>query len=150
MNNLQTNTTAATTTTEISGPTKKPCKDAALGNLTSRPVMEANGWVFNVTHSDQEWSKERCGHKTWFGLSSMLDVGSVSTTFKGSGNATLGFGNCWNSYKVTVSLDGEELARATGNQLEETVSFNFTKDSEIKIEEDGSIIKLNYLNVSCD
>ena len=40
---------AEATTTEILTATKKPCQDAALSNLTSRPVMEANGWVFNVT-----------------------------------------------------------------------------------------------------
>ena len=112
--------------------------------------MRSNGWTFLASHYDMEWSKGRCGTDGWFGLHAGHQVGSVSVQFQGSGNATLTFGNCWHAqdYSVKAFLNGNEKAEAKGNEFK-TVSFLFRKGDTLKITEDGAIIKLKSLIISC-
>ena len=125
--------------------------DKQLSQISNRTIMEKNGWKFNTSHSDMVWQKSNCGDESWFGLHAGHTVGSVSVTFQGSGNATLSFGNCWTSslFKVTVSLNGEEKAEAKGSEIEKLVSFSFNRGDHLVIQEDGAIIKLNSLVITC-
>ena len=113
--------------------------------------MENNGWNFNTSHSDKVWRNEECGNEGWFGLHAGHNVGSVSVKFKASGNATLTFGNCWHvdRYTVKVYLNENLLATAGGNELKVVTSFPFDQGDILKIDEDGAIIKLNSLIISC-
>ena len=114
--------------------------------------MEKNGWIFNTSHSDMVWGRNHCGEGSWFGLHSGSAEGSVSTTFKGSGTATLSFGNCWTSsaYKVSVVINGEIRSEAMGNVMEKEISFSFNKGDNLIIKEDGAIIKISSLDITCN
>ena len=114
--------------------------------------MEKNGWKFNTSHSDMVWQKNNCGEGSWFGLHAGFAEGSVSTTFKGSGTATLSFGNCWAStaYKVSVMLNEEIKSEAKGKIMEKEVTFPFNEGDHLVIKEDGAIIKINSLNITCN
>ena len=114
--------------------------------------MEINGWIFNTSHSDMVWAKNYCGEGSWFGMHTGTVEGSVSTTFKGSGTATLSFGNCWasSSYKVSVVINGEIKSEAWGNVMEKEISFSFNRGDNLVIKEDGAIIKINSLVITCN
>ena len=96
------------------------------------------------------WSASTCEKDSWFGLNSGHREGSVSAVFKGTGNATLNFGNCWSSlsHKVRVYINGIVIATATGNEFTKEVNFAFSKGDTMKIEEDGAIIKLNSFTIT--
>ena len=128
------------------------CPDKGLSEVSNREVMEKNGWIFNTTHSDMTKYKSRCGEGSWFGFHSNIGYGSVSTTFKGSGTATLSFGNCWTSslYKVSVVINGEVRSEAEGNVMAKEISFSFNKGDNLIIKEDGAIIKINSLDITCN
>ena len=136
----------------VSDETQEVCPDKGLSEVSNREVMEKNGWIFNTTHSDMVWGKSHCGEGSWFGFHSNAAYGSVSTTFKGSGTATLSFGNCWAAslYKVSVVINGEVKSEAEGNVMEKEISFSFNKGDNLIIKENGAIIKINSLDITCN
>ena len=120
--------------------------------------MESNGWVF--------YGKKRCGTGNWYEDSkgqkvcgpgswycSGSAIGSISTTLRGSGSATLDFGNCYTKGKVVVLLNGQEIngkgkSTANANVKSKNITFKFIPGDELKIiEPDNGIIKLNSFNV---
>ena len=127
------------------------CPDEALTQLGNKTVMEANGWTFVTSHHDMVWYASTCGTDSWYGLHAGHTKGSVSAVFKGSGNATLSFGNCWHvrSYSVKAYLNRRVISTAIGNVFT-NVSFTFIKGDTLKIEEDGAIIKLKSLAITCN
>ena len=120
--------------------------------------MESNGWVF--------YGKKRCGTGNWYEDSKGLKVcgprswycsgpviGSISTTFKGSGSATLDFGNCYTKGKVVVLLKGKEIngkrkSTANADVKSKNITFKFVQGDELKIiAPENGIIKLNSFHV---
>ena len=112
--------------------------------------MEQNGWIFHVSHSDMILHEGRCGNNGWFGFYSGRSVGSISAYFKGSGTAMLIYENCWIDNEVAVYLNCKKISSADGNKTRNELSFNFTSGDTLRIEEDGAIIKLHSLTISCD
>ena len=91
------------------------CPDHPLSDLTSQNVMEVNGWIINATNTFGTARYDRsCGTDTWFGFTFNKPVGAISTTLKGTGTATLRFGDCCNDcggdQLVKVYLNGRLLA----------------------------------------
>ena len=130
------------------------CADATLGDLTSKTIMEANGWKVNVGSSFNPTYAKCAGTSTWYGYSSGSTVGSVAASLKGTGRATLNFGNCFTSGKVIVYLNNKEISRANANQNAIEIVFNFSEGDVLRIDEEwdgvrGGIIKLNSFVVSC-
>ena len=83
-----------------------------------------------------------CGKgKRWFGYN-YDSGGSVNTTLFGCGNASLNFGNCYESGKVLAYLNGIELGSVTGLK-NKTIDFGFMDGDSIEIQENGGIILLN-------
>ena len=111
--------------------------------------MENNGWIFITSHSDMVWMRDLCGEGLWFGFHYSTDA-SVSTTFKGSGTATLSFGKCLTSpfYKVWVVINGEIKSEAKGNEKE--ISFSFNRGDNLIIKDHDAIIKINSLDIKCN
>ena len=112
--------------------------------------MQSNGWVFH--------GREGCGTGHWYGncggtgtwYCSGSAMGSITTKFKGSGLATLDFGNCYKKGIVVVFLNGGRKSTANANVKSKRIIFEFSTGDELKIIEKGSgIIKLNSLNVEC-
>ena len=126
------------------------CPDIRLGNVRSGSELKENGWIFHVSHSDMQLYGDRCGKNGWFGFYSGNLVGSVAALLTGSGMAKLIYGNCWIDNEVSVYLNYYKISTAHGNETKKQISFNFTAGDTLRIEEDGAIIKLHNLTVSCD
>ena len=122
----------------------------------SKSVMEENGWMFNIDHSNGNdvvpAHRKNCDNRdgyngnTFYGYKIGLEEGSVSTIFNGSGKADLIFGNCGSekSGYVLASLNDEELHRHHGKNIHKNIiSFSYTKGDVLKIKEiNNGIIKL--------
>ena len=136
----------------VTDDTQEVCPDRRLSQVSDREVMEKNGWIFNTSNSDMVSYRKHCGEGSWFGFHSDFEEGSVSTTFKGSGVATLYLGNCWTSpvYKVSVLINGEIKFVVRRNVMQKVISFSFNKGDNLIIKEDGAIIKINTLDITCN
>ena len=129
--------------------------DAKFSRLTSKSVMEENGWKADVDYSNgEDWNKahERdCSSDTFYGYRGGDLVGSVSATFKGSGKGVLSYGNCYKTGVVVVSLNNVEIGRSslhkTGN-IKGSITFQYRRGDTLKIEEfNTGIIKLYSLDL---
>ena len=122
--------------------------DNKLTDFSSAMVMERNGWKLNIKYSMTSAYSRQCGMDTWFGYNYGRSVGSVQTTFQGTGKAVLNFGNCYQSGRVIVYLNGKEISRAHGNTLRKEVEFQYSKGDLLRIEEvHVAIIKINSLGL---
>ena len=114
--------------------------------------MIKNGWNVDIGYSNtNDWSSEypiNCGAQTFYGYHGDQKVGSVSTVFKGSGNATLIFGNCYKEGYVEVLLNEKQLMQANQEKYK-TLAFNYNPGDELKIREvNTAIIKLYYFGIT--
>ena len=114
--------------------------------------MIKNGWNVDTEYSNtDDWSTEypiNCGTQTFYGYHGDQKIGSVSTAFKGSGNATLIFGNCYKKGFVEVLLNEKQLKQANQEKYK-TVSFSFNRGDILKIREvNTAIIKLYYFGIT--
>ena len=123
--------------------------DVQLTDVSSKEVMEGNGWKFDISHHKPSGTKDRCGSDTWYGYKSPGN-GWAGANFTGFGNAILTFGNCFNSGKVQVFLNGVLRAAAERNVIEKRLHFNFhPKDFLLISEFETAIIKINLLSITC-
>jgi hypothetical protein len=125
--------------------------DEHFAKLTSESVMVKNGWSADLDYSNgNDWNKahERdCSTATFYGYRGGNLVGSVSANFKGSGQGTLSYGNCYKTGYVMVSMNGVEIGRSTTNS-QDLVKFQYRRGDVLKIEEfDTAIIKLYSLDL---
>ena len=114
--------------------------------------MEKNGWSFGGHRwaSKNPYYDKQCNSDTWYGYRiGSKKPASVSATFEGYGTATLTFGNCHSTRTVDVYFNDVPLSTAIANELRKTVTFNFFKGSQLRIEVNGAIIKLNSLEILC-
>ena len=127
------------------------CIDTPLEDLSSIVEMRKNGWVFDVTNSNEDRYKNECGKfQTWYGYSYGRDVGSIHVALLGSGNATLNYGNCYRQGRVKVLLNGKEISQASANTLEKIARFSYSHRNILTIKEvNTAIIKTNSLRFSC-
>ena len=119
--------------------------------------METNGWIFDPVLYYQTGFDEECGNDTYYGylfktvnvnFVATEKIGTVYSTFKGNGVASLIFKNCYNGPDndgyVSASLQSKELGRAQKNEVV-NVSFNYSKDDTLLIKIAGrSIFKIKY------
>ena len=121
-----------------------------MSNVRSTSELVENGWIVHVSHSDMLLYGDRCGNNGWFGFYSGGSIGSIAALFKGSGTAKLIYGNCWIDNEVAVYLNHNKISSAYGNETRKEMSFNFIPGDALQIVEDGAIIKLHALAISCD
>ena len=139
--------------TKFAAPAK--CVDLRLREVSSRKVMEDNGWRFK--HIGQTVSRagvrdQNCGSDTWYGWKNYdaNEAGSVSVTFVESGSGTLTYGNCWGQDMVDVYIDGEKISSAKVHELQQKASFDFKEKTTLEIRTEGKgIMKINSLEISC-
>ena len=90
------------------------------------------------------------GCSNWYGYGSGnngVDIGSISSTFSGSGRAKLDFGNCFFKGIVYAYLDGIEIASASKETPSVKVEFDFNVGSILMITEAIGIIQFNSLDI---
>ena len=135
------------------------CPDDAMSNITSSFDMESNGWFVDVDYTNTNiearicsWFptyRSACGVDTFFGYKRINQVGTVSYTFKGSGNIALNIGNCYNQGFVVIYLNNVIKTYLKGGEYTK-FEFEYKKDDELLITESGiAIIKLSNISVSC-
>ena len=121
----------------------------ALTNVASRAAMEKNGWEFHVSQWEKKEFVDMCGNDTWYGFYRGPGRGSVSTKFKGSGHGILIFGNCWAHNEVEVYFNYHKISNAMGNVTRKEIQFHFFPGDKLQVMEDGAIIKLHSLSITC-
>ena len=105
------------------------------------------GWKIDAPDQNKGYGQECLKTNTFWGYKHKSEVGSVETTFQGSGKATLNFGNCYEGGTTKVFLNEREIGKAGRYEYPE-VSFNFKKGDTLKlIEVDSGIIKINSLDI---
>ena len=122
----------------------------AFTNVASRPAMEENGWEFRVSQWDKSELVDICGNDTWYGYYGGDGRGSVSANFKGSGFGILIFGNCWYNNEVAVYLNNYKISYVLGNVTRKEIQFHFSPGDKLQVMEDGAIIKLHSLSITCN
>ena len=125
-----------------------PCVDHALQNVRNRNDMVVGGWTINAPDQSNAWAKDCGGYNTFWGYTNGSPVGYVSAIFKGSGIATLNFGNCWKKGITKVYLNGQVVGSAGPFQSSVVARFNYKSGDNLKIaEENMGIIKINSLKL---
>ena len=124
--------------------------DNALSNISQSQPLAASGWITDSTSLNHANYRSTCDFgKTWYGFIGGDPVGSIWTTFQGTGTATLSFGNCIAHGTVKVFLNEKEIAEATLLQRKE-ISFDYSVGDVLKIGEyDTAIWKLYSFSVQC-
>lgn len=117
--------------------------------------MESNGWVVDTSSNGPSWEKEwydrHCNPKTFYGFKRGLAVGTLKATFKGHGKAILDFGNCAMQGYIKVFLNNSQIGSAGPCVRSKVITFKYTPGTILWVGEHGaSIIKLNYLYLSCE
>ena len=122
--------------------------------------METNGWVFeNLTSNisycmpSQSTVQEKCGGKNatnWYGWGCGKNVGAISTVLRGSGTATLHYGNCWNSGMINVYLNNVKISYSLPG-TSQRYRFPYNDGYELKImdEEGNGIINIIDIKFTC-
>ena len=125
------------------------CLDSPLENVKNKQAMQ-NSWTVNVGSSDDKAFSSLCGSTTFFGWTSGAPVGKVGAIFKGTGTATLNFGNCFTQGTTKVTLNNVQLGIAGASQKNVPINFNFKVGDQLSIEEhNGGIIIINSLKIQC-
>ena len=116
--------------------------------------MEENGWIIDSDMKNTKRYQKECGTETYHGDNGGDRMGTVYTSFREYGSASLSFGNCYNGTEdngyVLASLNSHELGRVTKNTNME-VSFRYFKGDLLFIRKFGqAVVQINYFNIdSC-
>ena len=122
-----------------------------VNKLQTAVYNTAPYWHFDLTHG--KWNSDILCSGTWFGFTHGEFVGSISTSLYGQGNASLTFGNCWDTGEVKLFLNEIEIS-SVGPHSQKTVVFYFD-NSVMKLEEHGVGIiefvqfEISQCNVGC-
>ena len=109
--------------------------------------MIDGGWMVNAPHQDNSYTAGCGGFNTFWGYSYGPPVGFVEARFKGSGTATLDFGNCCCGI-TKVYVNGHTIGSAAGGKQSEVISFNYKSGDILKVtEEAAGILKINSLKL---
>ena len=119
-------------------------------------IMQSNGWVFeNLTNNMSQCMpftstvQNVCGMdgSAWYGWGCGNKEGSISTILRGSGTATLHYGNCWHSGKVSVYLNNTKILSSPPdtNSLQ---SFDYHDGNELKIMDDDGTGIIQMINIT--
>ena len=130
------------------------CLDDGLTNIANKNVMTANGWTVDVYYSNDtpnNWYSSNCNSGTFYGYCYGNYIGSVTASFKGSGKATLDFGNCHTAGVTKAYLNGKEIAQASTLTMSKEVTFTYRPGYILKLDEQKhGIIQLNSLKLECN
>ena len=123
--------------------------DNALSKISQSHSLPANGWKTDSKTLNTGFESTCDFDDTWYGYLSGNPVGSIWTTFQGTGTGTLSFGNCYKAGTVMVFLNEKVIAEATSLQRKE-ISFDYSAGDVLKIGEYNTAIwKLYSFSVQC-
>ena len=119
--------------------------------------MEEHGWdLENIHPNDRLMLTRHACHRNLEFLRSnnwiveQWSTAVISTSFWGTGKATLEFGNCYDKGEVTILLDDNEIAKSKRGEYSSKVTFNIDEGSTLAIKtDDKAIIRLFKLELEC-
>ena len=119
--------------------------------------MKEHGW--DVKNMDMDYrltlTKHACENRLDFleknkWVVEQWSTTAMTTSFWGTGEATLEFGNCYKEGEITILLDDTEIAKSKRGEFKSKVSFNVTDGSILTIKtDDKAIIRLFRLDLEC-
>ena len=110
--------------------------------------MAAGGWIIHAPGQDNAFAAMCGGFNTFWAYTYGTPVGYVEATFKGSGIATLNFGNCYHHGITKVYLNGQPISSAGPNHSSVVTRFNYKSGDILKVaEENMAIVKINSLKL---
>ena len=119
--------------------------------------MEEHGWDFKAMDKENRLmlTQRQCDSRfdylknnKW--IVERWSTSAISTSFWGTGKATLEYGNCYNEGEVTILLDGNEIAKSKSGEFISNVTFNVEEGTTLAIEtDDRAIIRLYQLDLEC-
>ena len=116
--------------------------------MRNRNDMVAGGWIINAPDQANAYSAGCGGYNTFWAYRLGTPVGYVEATFKGSGIATLNFGNCYHHGITKVYLNGQPINSAGPNHSSVVTRFNYKSGDILKVaEENMAIVKINSLKL---
>merc|ERR1719181_2390556 len=94
---------------------------------------------------------QKCDRNHFHAYKNGNGVGVASKTMKGSGNAKLEYGNCWNAGNANVYLNGKKISSAPRLTRSKTVNFAFKSGDklEVKDENGNAVIQIIRLTIKC-
>jgi len=110
--------------------------------------MQAAGWTFADLMVNLLDDKESCSADSFHAYAASNLTGTATKTFDCEGVVVLKYGNCWNSGKVNVYLNGQKIHSADP-LTSKTVTFTvqpFNK-VELKDEEGNAVIQIISLEI---
>ena len=124
--------------------------DHPLQNVRTRGTMEAGGWITSGAPDQIPSYYAKCGgSNNFWGFAGGEPNGFVEATFRGSGNAILGFGNCVECGVTNVYLNGKLIGSA-GPHQNSHVNFKYKGGDILRVtEEKVGVIRINSLKLSC-
>ena len=128
------------------------CRDNALSNISQSHALHLSGWkTDSILNTGYESTCAGNTGNTWYGGLPNAPVGSIWTTFQGTGMGTLSFGNCHPTRgHVKAFLNEKAIAEATPLQRKE-ISFGYSLGDVLKIREyNYAIWKLYSFSVECN
>ena len=133
--------------------------DHKLSNLTSKEVMEKNGWEFSSTmqHNPVKYHNNCTSESVWYGKAMSCEA-FAKVTFRGRGKVLLKYINCnpdtIHPSRSTVSLlqpdDLEEgiINESRGKAIESI--YNFSREKYIKFSLDcNAVVRIISLQFIC-
>ena len=119
--------------------------------------MEEQGWDVKAMDMDNRLTltQQACEnrldflkHNDW--VLEQWSASAMSTSFWGTGKATLEFGNCYKEGVVTILLDDNEIAKSKRGEFHSRVTFDVADGSTLTIKTDNkAIIRLFRLDLEC-
>ena len=115
--------------------------------------MRREGWEFDLSERDQRHDSF-CDPTTFWGYKYGKAIGIVKVSFRGTGNATLKFGQCYSnsdSGVTEVYLNDYKIKSANFKDGPVTVSFIYRPHDILKLKElYTGIIQISSLQLTCE
>ena len=140
----------------VSGPTSL-CANQGIADFSSHANMEEHGWDLKEVDKNNRLmlSQHACNNHLEFlknnkWIVEQWSTSVISTSFWGTGKATLQYGNCFNEGEVAIFLDDNEIAKSKRGEYISKVTFNVEEGSTLAIKtDDKAIIRLFRLDLEC-
>jgi len=139
---------------EEEGLARSISSDCPQLTISSDPdAMRASGWNLGFTNSESNNPAVLASCPVgYFGWSDHSQVGAMSTTLQGNGEATVEFRNCWKKGTVKLYLGGNLLSSSPANSADfETATFTFTDGQLLEIKDEGAnaVVNLKSVTINC-
>ena len=129
----------------------QPSAQCAAEKTVDEAAMKKTGWTFKDFDGKKNLAgQNKCTATAWHGYGNEGKVATLSKVLRGSGAATLDFGNCWNAGKTNVYLNGKLLDSAGPKTASKTVLFGYKDGDKLELrDEEGNAVLMTSKLTLC-